>query len=760
MLDRLHFYSALFLLHLISSEAYAQNLSPSDCADRRGMLRPSTRSLFHRCLPARETLIPRGHELSSDGTLIPAGDWLWGACYSAESQGNYVYAANGRYVQVLDISRPDTPRVVGGYLTYSIVSDVVLRDSLAYVLTGGHLLILDIRDPLTPQRISEINVTSTVTYRIILDSTMAYITTFGGLVAVDITDPKRPAARDGIPIAETVYTHAIRNRYDYVGAIDETKLYVIDAHDPNHLTYANILPTDGFTMAVAILDTFLFVGIRDVSPYLDVYGIGNPINPVHLGRDTIGTDGGVIPESMSFLDSLLYLSTVDSGIYVFDIKNRSFPTMLGHVRRPDSHPHNFKIFHSGTHLLSATGAGVWILDTVIPQQPSSEAFFITGNVVADVAILDRYAVVAQDEAGIAILDFSDSLNPVRVGTLELPRRPGTFEDGIALGVTTMRNYAYVLTAYSLITIDLSDVQNPQLTGAEPISLPEDIAENGQNLFVTQPDSGLVVFNLTDPAHPARVAFLQEPPNVAYSRIAVSESVAAIAAFGRGLRIIDISSPTSPQEVSTVPGAASGIALRNALAYTALDSGLAVISLANPRAPSIIGQVVIPGSRSFVDMALSSSFVYMALSLIYAVDIHDPQHPTIAGIVNKAGQGTAASGPYVYYADEFGIHRLKNTLITAVKETNIGQPGDFSLEQNYPNPFNAITTIKFSVKEKERVHLRVMDVLGREVATLINETMSPGIHSLVWNADGYSSGIYYFQLRSGTRSATKVMSLIK
>jgi len=86
--------------------------------------------------------------------------------------------------------------------------------------------------------------------------------------------------------------------------------------------------------------------------------------------------------------------------------------------------------------------------------------------------------------------------------------------------------------------------------------------------------------------------------------------------------------------------------------------------------------------------------------------------------------------------------------------------EFSLEQNYPNPFNPATSINFKIPENGNVRLVVYDVLGKEVALLINEDMDGGSHKVKFNAVNLPSGIYFYSLTSGQYSETKKMILMK
>jgi hypothetical protein len=88
------------------------------------------------------------------------------------------------------------------------------------------------------------------------------------------------------------------------------------------------------------------------------------------------------------------------------------------------------------------------------------------------------------------------------------------------------------------------------------------------------------------------------------------------------------------------------------------------------------------------------------------------------------------------------------------------PTEFSLEQNYPNPFNPTTTFGYSIPIQSKVVIKVFDILGNEVATLLDEEKSVGTYELTWNAANLSSGIYFYQLKAGEFVSTKKMILLK
>lgn len=84
----------------------------------------------------------------------------------------------------------------------------------------------------------------------------------------------------------------------------------------------------------------------------------------------------------------------------------------------------------------------------------------------------------------------------------------------------------------------------------------------------------------------------------------------------------------------------------------------------------------------------------------------------------------------------------------------------STVQNYPNPFNPKTTIKYKVLSKELVSVKIYDIIGREVLTLVNEVKEPGTYSVLFDGSNYASGIYFYQLKIGNDIQTKKMVLVK
>jgi hypothetical protein len=98
---------------------------------------------------------------------------------------------------------------------------------------------------------------------------------------------------------------------------------------------------------------------------------------------------------------------------------------------------------------------------------------------------------------------------------------------------------------------------------------------------------------------------------------------------------------------------------------------------------------------------------------------------------------------------------------SVKRDEDNLPLQFNLSQNYPNPFNPTTSIKYTVPSSEYVTLKIYDILGNEIATLVNEQKTAGRYEVEFNAINLPSGVYFYRIQSSTGFvSTKKMLLIK
>lgn len=114
----------------------------------------------------------------------------------------------------------------------------------------------------------------------------------------------------------------------------------------------------------------------------------------------------------------------------------------------------------------------------------------------------------------------------------------------------------------------------------------------------------------------------------------------------------------------------------------------------------------------------------------------------------------------------GFWSIAGGIVTSVEKIESESfPKEFRLEQNYPNPFNPATTIIFILPKSSDVTIKIFDLKGREIATLVNEEMQPGEYQIVFEAQDFPSGVYFYRIKTSTEGSstfvrTRKMLLLK
>lgn len=121
-----------------------------------------------------------------------------------------------------------------------------------------------------------------------------------------------------------------------------------------------------------------------------------------------------------------------------------------------------------------------------------------------------------------------------------------------------------------------------------------------------------------------------------------------------------------------------------------------------------------------------------------------------GVIGGVESHIIAKAYQIYRTGIIGVNSISNKI-----------PASFTLEQNYPNPFNPTTKIRFSISSTSNVTMKVYDIRGREVATIINnENLTPGTKEVEFNASKLASGVYFYMIKAGSFTDTKKMILVK
>ncbi len=204
--------------------------------------------------------------------------------------------------------------------------------------------------------------------------------------------------------------------------------------------------------------------------------------------------------------------------------------------------------------------------------------------------------------------------------------------------------------------------------------------------------------------------------------------------------------TAPEYTGAVGASAINIYAGTAsIFYTDLHWSVSTDGGTTWSAPSVIGDPNVSETYANVARRLEVTPTGDVIAhFVYFVD-------AIPGTSLFAGGNENAVGDWMYHSA---------TIATVGVDENPTLVNNFNLEQNYPNPFNPSTTIKYSVAERSNVNIKVYDMLGKEVANLVNTVKEAGSHEVSFNASNLASGMYVYTITAGNFTSSKKMMLMK
>jgi hypothetical protein len=293
-------------------------------------------------------------------------------------------------------------------------------------------------------------------------------------------------------------------------------------------------------------------------------------------------------------------------------------------------------------------------------------------------------------------------------------------------------------------------------------------------YVADGNSGLQIINVADPGNPQYVGSYDTPGFAA--DIALDGSYAYVADKDGGLQILGVGDPFSPGFVSSYQdlGSAWGVEISWPYAYVANQrAGLLILDISEPDDPGFVGSFNTPGLAKDVCLDDHYAFVADGDSGLVVVDIQDPAKPTAAGSYDTPLHTFAldVSDGLIYLADGASL-LLLSFQPTGIQNHNREAPvvGTFHLQQNRPNPFNDLTIIQFSTsgqesQEKLPVALRIYNIRGQLVRTLLETSVGPGVHQTSWDGKDAlgrtaESGIYLCVLQAGSQQDCKKVVLLR
>ncbi len=574
-------------------------------------------------------------------------------------QGNYAYVGVGLRLEVLDVSDPTTPTVVGTTEPFpNFVEDVAVSGTVAYVAAGGAgMYMLNISDPANPS-VTGIYDTPGYAEGVAVDGRYAYVADGPyGLRIVDISDPMHPTEITFAYPLNYVFDIAVDGQYVYLAAAG-AGLLVVNISNPTRPIEIGTYDTPGYAYGVTVAENVVY--IADGWEGLRVVNVSDPAHPVEVGAyDTPGWAFGV-----DVVGSIAYVADAFGGLQVLDVTNPTHPAELGGFEVSGGHAGSVVIADS-TAFVADRNWGLWIVDVSNPVAPIQLGFYSPLGYARDVVVTGNYAYVAAGTYGLKVVEVSDPPHPVQVGIYDT--------QGYAISVEVAGNYAYVATTGSgveaLHVVDISNPAQPIRTGLfqGTMGQPRDMAF-AEGIVYMADEFGLRLISVDDPIHPTQLGFIElgwvygEPPPTPMSvaiGVAVSGNLAYVAVDHAGLKIVDVSDPSDPKLIGVTPHFAQDfaqeVAVAGGYAYVTSGKGLRVVNVSDPTHPAIVGSYDTPGEATGIVVLGDTAYVADGGGGLQVVNVSDPPNPIIAGSYNTPGNAhkVAIVGNHAYVADGYG-----------------------------------------------------------------------------------------------------------
>ncbi|NQT34684.1 T9SS type A sorting domain-containing protein, partial [bacterium] len=339
--------------------------------------------------------------------------------------------------------------------------------------------------------------------------------------------------------------------------------------------------------------------------------------------------------------------------------------------------------------------------------------------------------------------------------------------------------AYLATYDGLVIFEIHDPANPHQfeTYKEPINF-SGVQVSGNYLYLIYNQRGssdfiLEVANIFHtPDSPDSVGSYNLGRGFSNGKLTVIGDYAFVwRIWDNDIRIIDVSDPEHPDSIGFIETDeyVRDVNIQGDYLYMLSDEQeLKMFDISEP------GDVIQVGSLEIDEEYLQTRAISVSGNLLYLIcghwynegtfyiiDISDPTNPVEIGYYNTPGHGmdVAVSDGLIYVADgnNLGIYRFIHPEGVEPSDPFILHPSSFILYPPHPNPFNSTTTIRYNIEHEAFITLKLYDLTGREVASLVNERQSAGNYQMIWNAEGMPSGVYICRLEaSGKRHSTKVV----
>ena len=716
--------------------------------------------------------------LDYDSTNVSfEGNWPFGYSYSisTDEASDLIFVGSGGGVFVTDVSNPENPVILSEVRARSLVDKsyydaATERLYLAAYFSGVE--IWDLSDLYNPVFLSRCPTEPYPRGGIYASGDYVFAATVGyGLRVIDVSDPVNPFEVAFCNIGSNVWYMAVLGDYAYL--VDSvTGLKVVDISDPLNPTIEASYP--GATGDIVIIGNYAYFAKYGYG--LKIYDITDPLNAFEVGGCTVTG----YPYKIAVYEDHAFISGNECGLVAINIVDHANPYVVSNY----ASNYTYIATAGGYIYVTSNVDGFIVFDISDTASMQIVGGYGMPGYTTDMAVSGDYVYVGSN--GFRVLDVSDHSSPVQVGYSDI-------QGGcVAVANTHVIYSPKSMGASNPVNImNVDDPTNPYREGFYmcPV-MTYDLAVKEDLAFVACWWDGMRIIDFSNPSSPYLASHVLGWTNGAIpgeeycfvQAVDVQGDYAYIIDYGPfsdqdtfGLYIIDISNPLSPFVVIRFIDFSShcwDIDVEGDYAYIA-DSygGMEVIDISDPNSPTTISYSQLGDSAQGIHV--EENYAYIAnyiLGGVQVMDIEDPSAPVNVGHYQRSGcfaLNVDAEDNYIYIADGLTGVQIYNNLLIQVSADEENVILQKIQTWNYPNPFNPTTTISFSLTAEiaEDTELTIYNLKGQKVKQLVNEVLSSGKHSVVWNGKDdngkqAASGIYFYKIKAGPYSHSKKMILLK
>jgi hypothetical protein len=689
-------------------------------------------------------------------------------CGEVDLQGNTLFAGFSALLTIIDVSDPTQPVKLSDFQVTKYIYDIEVQGSIVYLMdVDGGIWVVDVSDlydPILDTQLPAIGNQegSGITWH---ESYLYLCTDDHGMIIYDASDPSNPVQVGHLATASRVTDIAVVGNSAYMTAFSDG-LFVLDVTDKsNPVEVGHYDGMEWIAYSIDVARDHAYVTSIFDNDGLWIFDVSDPANPEQIGFKYVD----FYPSDVVVAGDYAYVVNISSSnqeLAVIDVSDPTIPTRVGGL----SSAGGYEIaVGGGKAYVAAWYDGLEVVDVSVPSAPVEIGDYPTLGYFNDIVAISGYLAMARDYQ-LSMVEIDNPWHQYHVGLTSGQDR--------VYDVEIQGGYAYLASCdgwdgpwQGMHVVDILDPAKPTYVSSLGGYCIYGLSVEGDYVYFVSGEVFNVV-DISDSREPAIVGSL--PVTYRAFRVETKGGVAYVVSGDDGLLVIDVSNPTEPQEIGVYnPGpAVSDVAVKGDFAYLAVSSyssdiGFRVIDISVPSDPVGVGSYDTGGGTQTI--ALTGNYVYvggMSNSCLWIYDISDPAVPQEAGYYETGGtNGRAAfSPPFVFAQSSLhgGLFILQTDLFS---DTSSEKPPAMSLGQNYPNPFVPSTKISFTMPRAARAVLKVYDIKGRLVRTLIDEETEKGESTVIWDGNDDSgrpvaSGVYFYQLKADGQSQAKKMILLK